>query len=138
MGIMHTDQQPSLVERPKPHHHQPLILYSTKQRAPHSSSAASTTISYHRRSQPAILHATSAGVRTSLMTVSEAELVLYQSSCKMANLRDRNVLITGGASGLGLGFVHAFAKSGSRVIIADFNDQAGIAVEQKLREEHCK
>lgn len=50
-----------------------------------------------------------------------------------SSLHARNVLVTGGASGLGLGCVRALAAVGARVIIADSNSQAGSSVEQELK-----
>lgn len=48
------------------------------------------------------------------------------------NLKDRNVLITGGASGLGKSFVHMFAQHGANIVIADLNDAAGKQLEKEL------
>ena len=43
----------------------------------------------------------------------------------MAGLKDRTVLITGGASGFGAGMVARFAAEGSDVIVADIDETAG-------------
>ena len=40
------------------------------------------------------------------------------------DLRGRRALVTGGASGIGLACVHAFAGRGATVIVADFNADA--------------
>lgn len=45
-----------------------------------------------------------------------------------ADLADRVVLITGGASGIGAAFVRAFADQGSRVAFLDIDTQAGEAL----------
>ena len=44
----------------------------------------------------------------------------------------RNVLVTGGASGIGLALARRFAPAGDRVILADLNDAAGQAMAQEL------
>ncbi|WP_027529814.1 SDR family NAD(P)-dependent oxidoreductase [Bradyrhizobium sp. WSM3983] len=49
-----------------------------------------------------------------------------------ADLADRVVLITGGASGIGAAFVRAFAAQGSRVAFLDIDAQAGEALAQEL------
>jgi D-xylose 1-dehydrogenase len=48
------------------------------------------------------------------------------------SLRDRTVLVTGGASGIGEEFVKAFAENGSRVAFFDLNDEAGQALTKAL------
>lgn len=47
-------------------------------------------------------------------------------------LKNRNVLITGAASGLGKGFAHLFAENGANVVIADLQDGPGKKLEQEL------
>ena len=44
------------------------------------------------------------------------------------SMRDRVVIITGGASGIGEGMVRRFCAEGARVILADVNEQAGTAI----------
>ncbi|CAK4034375.1 Hypothetical predicted protein [Lecanosticta acicola] len=56
----------------------------------------------------------------------------------MTAIRDRNVLITGGASGLGLGFAHALASLGARIIIADSSVENGQAAERQLKDQNHK
>jgi len=51
---------------------------------------------------------------------------------KYESLRDRVVLITGGASGIGEEFVKAFADNGCRVAFFDLNDEAGQALTRAL------
>jgi NAD(P)-dependent dehydrogenase (short-subunit alcohol dehydrogenase family) len=46
-------------------------------------------------------------------------------SVRYASLKDRNVLITGGASGIGGEMVQAFAAQGSRVAFIDIDEAAG-------------
>jgi NAD(P)-dependent dehydrogenase (short-subunit alcohol dehydrogenase family) len=47
-------------------------------------------------------------------------------------LKDRNVIVTGGASGLGKSFVHMFAENGANIVIADLQDGPGKELEQEL------
>ena len=47
-------------------------------------------------------------------------------------LKDRNVLITGGASGLGKSMVHMFADHGANIVIGDIQDSLGAALEKEL------
>lgn len=49
-----------------------------------------------------------------------------------ADLADRVVLITGGASGIGAAFVRAFASQGARVAFLDIDTQAGEALAQEV------
>ena len=51
---------------------------------------------------------------------------------KYESLRDRVVLITGGASGIGEEFVRAFADNGARVAFFDLNADAGQALAEAL------
>ncbi len=47
-------------------------------------------------------------------------------------LKDRNVIVTGGASGLGKSFVHMFAENGANLVIADLQDGPGKELEKEL------
>ena len=49
-----------------------------------------------------------------------------------AALKDRNVIVTGGSSGLGKGFVHMFAENGANIVIADLQDGPGKELEKEL------
>ncbi len=49
------------------------------------------------------------------------------------SLRDRTVLITGGASGIGSSIVEAFVAQGSRVAFLDLQEQAGAELVERLR-----
>jgi len=49
-----------------------------------------------------------------------------------ADLANRVVVITGGASGIGAAFVHAFAAQGSRVAFLDIDTQAGEALVREV------
>ena len=51
----------------------------------------------------------------------------------MANLNGNIAIVTGGASGIGLATVKAFAEKGAKVVLADFNEQAGKAKEEELK-----
>ena len=44
----------------------------------------------------------------------------------------RHVLVTGGASGIGLALARRFAQAGDRVILADLNDTAGETMAAEL------
>ena len=52
-----------------------------------------------------------------------------------ADLADRVVVITGGASGIGAAFVRAFARQGARIAFLDIDAQAGEALAQELAEQ---
>jgi NAD(P)-dependent dehydrogenase (short-subunit alcohol dehydrogenase family) len=54
----------------------------------------------------------------------------------MTNLQDKVAIVTGVASGIGLATVKAFLEKGAKVVIADYNEQAGLAVEKELRETY--
>lgn len=51
----------------------------------------------------------------------------------MANLNGKVAIVTGGASGIGLATVKAFAEKGAKVVLADFNEQTGKAKEEELK-----
>lgn len=51
----------------------------------------------------------------------------------MTNLKDKVAIITGGASGIGLATVKAFLDKGSKVVIADYNEEHGKIAEQELK-----
>ena len=55
-----------------------------------------------------------------------------------SNLNDRSVLITGGASGIGLACAEAFASHGSFVTIADLQQEAGTAAATDLTSKGYK
>lgn len=52
----------------------------------------------------------------------------------MNNLKDKVVIVTGGASGIGLGTVKAFVEKGAKVVIADFNEATGHEEEAELKQ----
>lgn len=54
----------------------------------------------------------------------------------MTNLQDKVAIITGGASGIGLATVKAFLEKGAKVVIADYNEEQGKAVEQELKQSY--
>jgi len=47
---------------------------------------------------------------------------------KTGDLKDRVVIITGGGQGLGRAYAHAFAEQGSKVVIADINQENAASV----------
>ena len=57
------------------------------------------------------------------------------------SLRDRTVLVTGGASGIGEAIVRGFARQGARIALLDVADAAGEALAAELGDEvlflHC-
>ncbi|MFC6334222.1 SDR family NAD(P)-dependent oxidoreductase [Paenibacillus septentrionalis] len=50
----------------------------------------------------------------------------------MIDLADKVAIVTGGASGIGLATVKAFLDKGAKVVIADYNEEAGKQVEKEL------
>ena len=55
-----------------------------------------------------------------------------KKAINFATLKDRNVLITGGASGLGKAMVHMFADHGANIVVGDIQDNLGAALENEL------
>lgn len=53
----------------------------------------------------------------------------------MMNLNDKVAIVTGGASGIGLATVKAFAEKGAKVVMADYNEEAGKARAEELKAE---
>ncbi len=53
----------------------------------------------------------------------------------MEDLRDKVAVVTGGASGIGLAIVRAFAEEGMRVVVADVDDTALASVAAELHDE---
>lgn len=53
----------------------------------------------------------------------------------MTNLNGKVAIVTGGASGIGLATVEAFVEKGAKVVISDYNEQGGKAVEKELKEK---
>jgi len=47
-------------------------------------------------------------------------------------IRDNVFLITGGASGLGAATARLFAAEGGKIVVADLNQDAGVALAQEL------
>jgi NAD(P)-dependent dehydrogenase (short-subunit alcohol dehydrogenase family) len=58
-----------------------------------------------------------------------------QKESKML-LQDKVAIVTGGASGLGLATVEAFAAKGAKVVIFDLNQQQGDEVTQRLNQQY--
>ncbi|MED4225017.1 SDR family NAD(P)-dependent oxidoreductase [Neobacillus cucumis] len=54
----------------------------------------------------------------------------------MTNLNNKVAIVTGGASGIGLATVKAFLDKGAKVVIGDYNNEAGVRVEQELKEKY--
>lgn len=53
----------------------------------------------------------------------------------MSKMKGKNVVITGGASGIGLAMVQKFAAGGGIVTLLDNNTEAGVAAVDKLRSQ---
>jgi NAD(P)-dependent dehydrogenase (short-subunit alcohol dehydrogenase family) len=51
----------------------------------------------------------------------------------MTKLENKVAIITGGASGVGNGIAKAFVKEGARVVIVDYNDEAGKQAIEELQ-----
>ncbi len=65
------------------------------------------------------------------MTTTDSNFATYPS------LKDRVVLITGGASGIGASFVTHFARQGARVAFLDVQDEPAHALVESLSAEAC-
>jgi NAD(P)-dependent dehydrogenase (short-subunit alcohol dehydrogenase family) len=50
----------------------------------------------------------------------------------MARLQDKRCVVTGGASGIGLGICEAFAREGASVLLTDIDEAAGKAAAAKI------
>lgn len=53
----------------------------------------------------------------------------------MKDLRDRVAVVTGGASGIGLGMAKALASAGARLVLADIESEAAETAAQDLRDD---
>src|SRR5579862_2699698 len=65
------------------------------------------------------------------MQESQSQFAQYPS------LKDRVVLVTGGATGIGEAIVRNFARQGSRVFFLDVQDEAGCALAEELAGQGC-
>lgn len=62
----------------------------------------------------------------------EDRRVSVPAELDLTSLAGKSVIVTGGASGLGLAYAQAFVKVGAFVTIVDFNPQAGATAEAEL------
>jgi NAD(P)-dependent dehydrogenase (short-subunit alcohol dehydrogenase family) len=60
-----------------------------------------------------------------------------ESYARYPSLKNKMVLVTGGATGIGEAFVRQFACQGSRVAFFDFQDEPGRALAEELAKEGC-
>lgn len=56
----------------------------------------------------------------------------FSQAVDYAALKDKNVLLTGAASGFGASAAKMFAQHGANLVLADLNEAGGKAVEQEL------
>ncbi len=63
--------------------------------------------------------------------MNNAQYAVYPS------LRDRVVVVTGGATGIGESVVRAFARQGARVAFFDIQDEAAVALRNELSVDGC-
>lgn len=54
----------------------------------------------------------------------------------MNELKNKVVIVTGGASGIGLASVKAFLNKGAKVVLADLNEEAGKSLEKELKQTY--
>ena len=54
------------------------------------------------------------------------------AECNESSVAGRQILVTGGASGIGEACCRRLASGGAHVVIADFNDALGKNLEQEL------
>lgn len=55
----------------------------------------------------------------------------------MTNLQNKVAIVTGGASGIGLATAKAFLDKGVKVVIGDYNKEAGSKIEKELKEKYA-
>jgi NAD(P)-dependent dehydrogenase (short-subunit alcohol dehydrogenase family) len=60
-----------------------------------------------------------------------------QSSAVYQSLKDKTVLVTGGASGIGAAIVEAFVLQGARVFFLDIQDEPARSLAQRLQRPEC-
>lgn len=65
-------------------------------------------------------------------TPTMATPIDFNSVLDTSNLRDRSVLITGAASGIGLACAIKMAEAGAMVTMADLHDMAGGVIQGKF------
>jgi 2-deoxy-D-gluconate 3-dehydrogenase len=52
---------------------------------------------------------------------------------ELIDLKGKTAIVTGGAMGIGLGIAHRLAEAGANVVIADVNEEVGVASAERLR-----
>jgi D-xylose 1-dehydrogenase len=79
-----------------------------------------------------------AGGRTVLeRLLGEIESMLDAQFAHYPSLKDRVVLVTGGATGIGESIVRHFARQGSRVSFLDIQDEPALALVEALADDGC-
>jgi meso-butanediol dehydrogenase/(S,S)-butanediol dehydrogenase/diacetyl reductase len=61
-----------------------------------------------------------------------AEVWLDRGACMMRGLKNKRILITGGAGGIGTATAKRFLEEGSRVVVLDYDEEAITRIEDEL------
>jgi len=57
---------------------------------------------------------------------------------KLIDLKDKTVIVTGGAMGIGFGIAYRLAEAGANVVIADLNEEVGNKAVKELTSDGFK
>lgn len=60
------------------------------------------------------------------------------SLVQLINLKGKTAIVTGGAMGIGLGIARRLAEAGANIVIADFNNEAGLSAVKELKDAGAK
>lgn len=75
--------------------------------------------------------------RSSVRLSGPANSSIFTSEPDLADLKDKSILVTGGASGLGAKFVETLARAGAYVTSVDIQDKLGEANAEALSKDGC-